>query len=408
MLTGGRMKTSAGVVVVGAGVIGCAITYELSIRGVDVLLLEKDSIGSGGSAHATGSLNLLGSEFKPGASFLQGIQSYKLFPDLVSALEQETGMDLLYQRRPQIRLALESKEETLLKESLAWQKQYLEMEWIDGDQVRNIEPRISTAVRGALYEPETSQLDSYRFTLAMAQAAEKNGAEIQNREVTGLIKDKGIVTHVKHSSGIVPCDAVIFTMGPWAVDCAEWLGIPVPVVPLKGERLLLRYHGAPLPVLITSPKRGHMINRLDGLISVGSTGGRDYDKSELFLGTEFDRHPTESARIDLLSRAIEVMPDLETAEVVEHVAGSRPLSSDTNPILGPVPGLQGAFLATGHGTKGIHLAPVTAKIIGDYITQGKYEPNDHGSSEWNKTFSPERFSVVNHEDFNEASLEVDE
>ena len=402
------MSASAEVVVVGAGVIGCAIAYELSTRGVQVLLLERDAIGSGGSAHATGSLSLLGAEFTPGLSLSQAIQSYRLFPDLVSTLEQETGMDLLYQRRPQLRLALEEEEERLIKEGMSWQGEHLQLEWIDGEDVKRIEPRLTPNVRGAVYDRESAQLDSYRFTLAMAQAAERHGAEVQLREVTGILKSKDRVTHVRHTGGSVSCQAVVLTLGPWSGACADWLGIPVPVAPMKGERLLLRYDADPLPVLITSPKRGHMISRLDGLLSVGSTGGRDYDRRELFLGTDFDRQPTETAKVELLQRAIDVLPDLERAEVVQHLAGSRPLSSDRHPIIGPVPGVEGVFLATGHGTKGIHLAPITARIIANHILQGSPESLVPEAVEWMEVFGPGRFVAREEPDFNIAAREVEE
>ena len=143
---------------------------------------------------------------------------------------------------------------------------------------------------------------------------------------------------------------------------------------------MLNYPGEPLPVLISSPKRGHMISRMDGFTSVGSTGGRDYDRQNLFWGEEFDRRPTAAARLELMQRAIDVFPDLERAELVQQLAGSRPLSPDANPIIGPVPGREGVLLATGHTTKGIHLGPITGRIIADYIRDGSdasrlgYEP----------------------------------
>ena len=158
---------------------------------------------------------------------------------------------------------------------------------------------------------------------------------------------------------------------------------------MKGERLLLNYPGEPLPVLISSPKRGHMISRLDGLTSVGSTGGRDYDQRDLFAGEEFDRQPTETARLELLQRAIDVFPDLERAELVQQLAGSRPLSPDSKPIIGPVPGWDGVLLATGHTTKGIHLGPITGRIIADYILSSSTEVVSDMSE-----FLPDRFATI--------------
>ena len=397
------MAETAEVVVVGAGVIGCAIAYELSSQGVGVLLLEQEAIGSGASAHATGSLSMLGAESAPGPPFALTLMAYRMFPDLVSRLEEETSIDLLYQRRPQLRLALEEEEEQYIRQAMAWQGEHLPLRWIDGDEVRRIEPRLSPLIRGAVYEEESAQLDSYRFTLALAQAAERKGARLLTRRVTGLTASNGRVSNVLHASGEVSCDGVVLALGAWSAACAQWLGLSIPVAPLKGERLLLEYKGNPLPVLLSSPKRGHMISRLDGLMSVGSTGGRDYDKKELFLGTDFDRIPTEAAKLELLQRAVDVLPDLETAGVAQHLAGSRPLSGDKVPIIGPVTGMEGVLLATGHGTKGIHLAPATARIIGDYILRGTSDALDRLDA-----FSPARFLAQERTDFHAAGREVEE
>ena len=164
-------------------------------------------------------------------------------------------------------------------------------------------------------------------------------------------------------------------MGPWAAAAADWLDFEVPVRPLKGERLLLQFDGPPLPVLISSPRRGHMISRGDGYWSVGSTAGRDFDDQRKYLGGHsddgFDVRPSEAALGELIERAVEVLPELETASVAQHLAGVRPLSPDRRPLIGPVPNRPGVYLATGHGTKGIHLAAVTGHLIADLITRGR-------------------------------------
>ena len=397
------MPKTADVVVIGAGVVGCSVAYYLAREGINVTILEREAIGSGASAHATGSLSLLGAEFSPGPSFQIARASSSEFQQIVPELESATGMNLLYQRRPSLRLALDDEEAGLIKSSMVWQQPHVKMHWIDAREVHSIEPRLSPSIIGAVYEDESAQVDSYRLNLALGRGAELKGANILYREVTGLVTSGPTISGVKTASEDIPCGTVVVAAGTWSRAFTPWLGFPVPVRPMKGERLLLNYPGEPLPVLISSPKRGHMISRTDGFTSVGSTGGRDYDQKELFWGEEFDRQPTESARLELLQRAIDMFPDLERAELVQQLAGSRPLSPDSKPIIGPVPGREGVLLATGHTTKGIHLGPITGRIITDYICRGSTRIVSDMSE-----FLPERFADFADADFFTATRIAEE
>ena len=391
------------VVVIGAGVIGCSVAYYLAREGIKVALLERESFGSGSSAHATGFISLLGTEFTPGPSFQFGLESYREFPSLVAELEDATGMDLLYQRRPSLRLALEESEEQLIKDLMTWQQEHVAMRWITSDDVHELEPRLTPSLIGAVYEDESAQLDSYRLNLALAAGAEKKGTQTINRNVTGLLSEKNRITGVQTEQGDISCGTVVVAAGLWSPSFQRDLDFPIPVGALKGERLLLKYDGDPLQVLISSPKRGHMISRLDGFLSVGSTGGRDYDQDQLYQGADMDRVPTETARVEIMQRAIDVFPDLENALLFEQLAGSRPLSPDRIPIIGPVPGKEGVVLATGHTTKGIHLGPITAKVVTQYI-QGDCKQVPLSM----ELFLPERFAGMTETDFQTAGLNVDE
>ena len=146
------MGFNTDVFVVGAGVVGFSVAYYLSTQGLQVSVLEKDGIGSGASAHATGFLSLLGAEFSPGPSFELGLAGYKEFSHLVRSLEEETGIDLLCQRKPSLRLALSEDEEVLIKDTMLWQEQHIDMHWIDGDEVRKIDSRLSLDIVGGIYE----------------------------------------------------------------------------------------------------------------------------------------------------------------------------------------------------------------------------------------------------------------
>lgn len=156
------MDTTADVVVVGAGAVGAAGAYSLAEAGPRVVLVEQAAIASGASTHATGFFSLLATDFKTENHLRLGIESYRLARASVPVLEELTGMDLLYQLRPSLRLALEEVEEEVIRASLDGPGRLLEAKWIDGDEVRRIEPRLSPNVRGAAFEAESAQIDSGR------------------------------------------------------------------------------------------------------------------------------------------------------------------------------------------------------------------------------------------------------
>lgn len=359
------------VVVVGAGAVGCAIAYYLSQEGLRVRIMDREAIGSGASAHATGFLGWLWVGFKQGLSFRMGLESLRMFEELVPRLQDETAMELYYQQRPVLGLALDEEEETLIQNMLHWQSAEMEARWLSADDARQMEPRLTPAIRGAGLVPEAAQIDSYRLTLALAQAAERHGATIQLREVTGIQHNNGRVSGVTYDGGRVACQSVVLAMGASGKVCQEWLNFPVCARPVRSERLNLEFDGPPLPVFLVSPKRGHIISRADGHWSIGSTGGHDYgDSDENFLDEEVAPDPSEQAMVFLVGRAMEVLPELENARVAEQLSGWYPATADREPLIGPAPGWEDIYLALGHTFKGIHLAPITGSMIRDFIVHG--------------------------------------
>lgn len=363
------------VIVVGAGAVGSAVALNLAEAGARVVLVEREAIGSGASTHATGYFSLAATDFQSEPYFLLGLEGFRATCALVPRLIDLTGIDPLFQLRPGLRLALDEEEERFIRAHLTWQARHIAVRWISGDEVRALEPRLSPAVRGAAYEAETGQLDSGRYTLALATAAERRGATLLLRRVYGLVRERGRAVAVEHQAGRLACGAVVLAMGPWAPLAAPWLGVPIPVRPLKGERLQLLLDGPPLAALISSPKRGSLISRLDGYLSVGSTAGRVLEDAQPYLLGEtvtedFDVEPTQAALEELLSRALEVLPAAAEARMVHHLAGVRPLSADRWPLVGRVPGWENVYLATGHGHRGIHLAAITGRLVADLVLRG--------------------------------------
>ena len=377
------------IVVVGAGAIGCAIAYFLSKAGLQVTVLEQESIGSGSSAHATGLFTLLGSDFSDGASFEMALASHSICKNIVPILEKDTSIDTQFQQKQAIRLALDEEEISVIQSMGLWQSKYLPIKWLNSTQCHEIEPRITKNIIGGMLELDALQIDSYRLTLALAKASEQNGALIKFRRATRIKHHKKKVTGIETPDGEIECKAIILATGSWSSLFSDQIQYPIFVQPLKGERLILKTEAEPLPVFLGSPKGGHIITRRDGFWSVGSTGGRDDDDNDEKLTSQIDCSPSTEAKLDLLQRAIKVMPHLENAQVVQQLAGSRPTTPDRKPLVGSIPDWEGLYLATGHTARGVHLSFVTAKMMHDYVLG-----LDNQQAFDYKAFSPARFNTL--------------
>jgi glycine oxidase len=249
------MKTTfADVVIVGAGSIGCAAAYFLSREGVKVAVVEKDSIGEHASGTATGILSpLVMDETKTESLLPLTFKSLEMHEALSMELKETTGIDCYFRKTSQFILAC-SKQEADDFKSLAKlnQDKGIRASWLNKQSVINIESRLSQESKGAVYCEDGANIESYRYVLALAQAAEKMGAEIHNGNVVELRKTGGKVTGVKTSSHEIISQSTVLAMGPWAGVASSWLGFPIPVGPERGQIVKLRASNPPLASTIFS------------------------------------------------------------------------------------------------------------------------------------------------------------
>jgi glycine/D-amino acid oxidase-like deaminating enzyme len=248
-------------------------------------------------------------------------------------------------------------------------------EWLDSQDVAKLEPRISAGVISGVIATGNAALDSYQYTLALSESAKKLGASLRLGVVSGLEGDKGRVTRVMLQDGTLACDYVVLAMGPWSRQAEAWLDGYIPVDPLKGEILRL---GLPSPLAQDISGAGaSLYSKPDGLVWCGGT--------EEWRG--FDRLPSDSARESILQRAIQLIPDLAQATLVQHTACLRPVTPDWLPIIGRMPGWDNVYMATGAGRKGILLSPAIGKAVADLITKDETQLPI-------SAFGPERFAQV--------------
>jgi glycine oxidase len=351
---------SPDVVVIGAGAIGLSIAWQVCVRGLRALVLERDQIGQGTSWHAAGMIAPV-AEVRPGEEPLLelGLRSAEIYPSFVSELLADAGIESVgYERCGTLFVARDSDEAEALERELALRGRYdLAVERLLPSEARRREPALAPALRHAI--------DPRALCAALAVAVRARGGQVrEGARVASLSSAGGRVTGVSLASGErIACERVVVAAGTW-VGAIEGLGGPVPVSPVKGQ--ILRLHDPAGPGLVRRVIRmGHayVVPRADGRYVIGATSEE----------RGFDTTVTAGAAFALLREAGELVPGISELVIDEFTAGLRPGTPDNLPAIGPG-SLEGLVWAVGHRRGGILLAPVTASLVAGLLAGDGADP----------------------------------
>lgn len=348
------------VVVIGAGVIGTMSSYLLSKRGLSVSIVDADAPGSHASGLAFGGLDPLHGMGLPEPLLDFSLHCFRRHQEMARELYDATGIDHRFQTRDRLYLAFDEDDVRQYDANLSWMKDVsmFDIGWVDGDTTRRLEPKVNPACIGAMYQQGAASVDAYNLTLAAARAAESLGAELAPQRATGIEGHGGRVNAVTYDGGKVEAGAVIVAMGPWSQLIADWCDTELPVQPLKGQILRLRYDGPAFDVALNY--RGNYVDtKPDGLAWTGST--------EEEAG--FDAETTPAAQDIIWKNAVQMAPDLRKAELVKQTACLRPVTPDGIPVVDRLPGWDNLYVATGAGRKGILWSTGMCDIIANLVMQ---------------------------------------
>lgn len=352
------MPRSPDVVVVGGGIVGCAIAYRLALEKVSVTLVEKGEIGREASWAAGGILTPvhLAEYPTPLASLCSA--SLALYEPLACEVRQLSGIDPEFRVTGLLLLVSGDAGEEAARTLEAWKRERGQpAERLSRDAALARQPGLADAVRGALYLPDIAQVRNHRMTAALAHAAQRLGAEIRPQTpVTGFLRVPGRVNGVKTPRGDVYAATTVLAAGAWSPECVRGLGLDLPVRPVKGQMLLT---AAPPDLLrhVLLDGETYLVPRADGKVLVGST----------LEDAGFDKTVTLEGVSGLVRRAAAFFPGLRAMPMLGSWAGLRPSTPDRLPYLGRA-AVEGLLLATGHFRNGILLAPITAELVTELVT----------------------------------------
>src|SRR5881227_2223547 len=380
-------------VVVGGGITGASVAYHLAKAGWrDVVLLEKDELTSGSTCHAAG----LVTQFNPSPTMMR-FRAYSI------ELYQELGV---FETVGSLRFASSKNQLLELQRGASRARGIgLEVELVSADEAARLMPVISRdSLHGAVWVPGDGHLDPHTATYALAAAARKLGARVlTHRRVTGIkVSSRGAVERVDTDAGPIETEVVVVAGGIWGPQVAAMAGAFVVSTPVDHQ------HAA----LLSVP--GHDMahdmpcfrdpdNLVYGKSEAGGMvlGGYEQNPVARWIdGVPWDHAgvslPPDQARFEpLLAGAARRFPFLHEAGIVKLVCHPDAMTPDSGPLVGPVPGIGGLYMAAGLSLNGFGGAGGIGRCLAELITGAETDLDLYPYRPW-------RFGPV-HRDFRYAA-----
>ena len=372
------------IIIIGGGVIGLGIGWQLTKAGAAVTIHESGQAGRGASWAAGGMLGPIAEAHIDELDLLKlSNQSLERYPEWVDELETETEMPIGYRAEGTLIIAIEPDDTYQLRHAYTlYQDLGLNVEWLSGQEARKIEGALSPYVTAAIRCETDHQVDNRLMVQALHHAYLSRGGVLhQNSTVERIVIENGSAIGVQTQDGFQGADVCILAAGCWS---AQISGLPdtiiPPVRPVKGQMLALQMReGIMIKNVIRTvkaryPMPVYLVPRTDGRLVVGATTEELGFDTDLIVGGIYE----------LLHGAFEAVPGIYKLPLIETWTGLRPGSSDNAPILGKTP-VENLIYATGHYRNGILLTPVTAYEISKLVLTGE-------ASETIAPFHMDRFS----------------
>ena len=353
------------VIVVGAGIIGCAIGRELARRGARVRLIDARAVGAGATHASAGVLAPYIEAHEHGPLLDLTVRSLAMYDRFIADVRSESGLPVEFRRCGTLEIAVDDAAVARQRDA---QEQYaragVDLQGLAPDALRRREPALPDTIAGALLVPAHGYVAVAQLTDALSWAAMRHGAEIETAHRVTAIRRSGSRIEVMTDDGTIwTADAVVIASGSWSGQ----LGLAEPAAyairPVRGQLLRLTWHGSRLTHVIWGPDC-YVVPWLDGTVLVGAT----------MEEVGFDERTTAAGVRDLLDAVCELIPEAWRASFVEARAGLRPATADGLPIIGRSSEIDAVFYATGHFRNGILLAPLTAQLAADLILEGTRDP----------------------------------
>ena len=347
------MADRADVIVIGGGVIGLSVAYELAGQGVSVQVLDQGPLAQEASWAGAGILPPGNREFSMSPEQRLRALSHERWPSLYEELKSATGIDNGYRVCGGMEIQLQGLSDQLISELANLRAEGVEVAETSIAELRKLEPHISPSAAEGYRLPQLAQVRNPRHLKALIAACEKRGVRFSpHTPVQEFDRHADRIVGVKTPAGTFQAGAFCLCAGAWSAGLAEHVKLELPLKPVRGQIVQLSVEPLPFThVLLVGPR--YLVPRSDGKILIGST--------EEDVG--FEKRNTASAVAELIGFAVELVPSLKDATIERFWAGLRPQTPDGLPLLGRVPETDNLYIAAGHFRSGLQMSPGTAILM---------------------------------------------
>jgi glycine oxidase len=359
------MGRPSDIIVVGAGIVGCAIAYELARRGASVEIVDERPVGMGATQASAGVLAPYIEAHEDSPLFDLTVRSLALFDAFMERVSAESGVRVSYRRTGTIDVAVGDAEMQALRATAdALRRRDVPALLLDGQAVRGEEPQLGDAALGGLLIESHGFVGAVDLTRALTAAARHHGAQlIEGSRVRRVTRRNGDMI-VETDRGSLTGNAVVLAAGSWSGEIAiDGVSATVPVRPVRGQLLHLGWSGTPLR-RVTWSARCYLVPWEDGTLLVGAT----------VEDAGFDERATVEGVRGLLDAVCAIVPHACTAGFTGARVGLRPATSDDLPVIGASAVMPNLMYATGHYRNGVLLAPLTAQLVADAMLDNRLDP----------------------------------
>jgi len=369
------MKNKADVVVIGGGVNGCSLAYNLAKRNVDVVVFEKKYLSSG----ATGACGAgIRQQWSTRENAELSINSVKIF----ESLSKELGEDIELRQGGYLIAIHDDKEMKQAEKNVEMQRSLgLKVDILDPGQINDIVPILDVKgmqAIGATFCPTDGHANPFKTTFAYANAAKRNGAKIYTHtNVINIKLNNKRISEVKTDKGSVKTNTVVNAAGVWSKEIAEMVGVKLPNIPFRKEIMATERFKPMFEAMVISFRDGiYFSQQKEGQI----VGGIPIPEER----SGYKTIPTFSFMQHMSRTLIRYAPVLKHVNMLRHWTGFYDVTPDARPILGETEKVKGFIQCHGFSGHGFMLSPMVTKLLSDFIVDGK-------TSDILESLNPNRF-----------------